>query len=56
MIQFPMLNYNNSCVHTGTCVETKLFFPLFDEVMGYTGDIMHTGANHWIAVAIVFWY
>ena len=43
-----------------TCVETKLRFPLFDEVMGYTGDpciyIIHTGANHWIAVAIVFWY
>ena len=50
--------YARKVVHT--CVETKLYFPLFDEVMGYTGDpciyIMPTGANHWIAVAIDFWY
>ena len=35
----------------------KLCFPLFDEVMGYAGhpyiQIIHTGADHWIAIKIV---
>ena len=32
----PVYTYARKVVHT--CVETKLCFPLFDEVMGYTGD------------------
>ena len=34
----PVCTYARKVVHT--CVETKLFFPLFDEVMGYAGDIL----------------